>query len=227
MKTCCRCKRLLELNAFGTCRRERDGKNYACKECVRAVNSPEYRARNRARLVAAQKKYRTRNAEKVRAANRAYYVRTRPARLEYSRTVQRNKKDYYAFRNAENRRLRPDQYRAIARNWAHSSSGRICIRVKNHNRRERVRGAGDGLTAAQLTRLLAAFDGVCAWCSNAAGATLDHVVSLKRGGAHAVGNIVPSCKRCNSKKSARDPHVWAAMVGADLEAVLAKARGAA
>jgi 5-methylcytosine-specific restriction endonuclease McrA len=43
----------------------------------------------------------------------------------------------------------------------------------------------------------------CAYCFAAAPLTLDHVEPLSRGGAHAMSNIVPACKPCNTRKNAR------------------------
>jgi len=37
-------------------------------------------------------------------------------------------------------------------------------------------------------------------------ATLDHVYPLARGGAHAVGNLVTACGRCNRLKGDMLPH---------------------
>ena len=37
----------------------------------------------------------------------------------------------------------------------------------------------------------------------AAGLTMDHVVPIVRGGRSTKGNVVPSCKDCNSKKKHR------------------------
>ncbi len=43
----------------------------------------------------------------------------------------------------------------------------------------------------------------CVYCASPLapdGATLDHVLPLARGGAHAPGNVVTACARCNRLK---------------------------
>lgn len=47
------------------------------------------------------------------------------------------------------------------------------------------------------------FDGRCAYCGNPA-TSIDHVVSVKRGGDSRRGNLLPACTTCNSRKNAGD-----------------------
>ena len=54
-------------------------------------------------------------------------------------------------------------------------------------------------------------DGRCHYCGRQVGAralTLDHVVPLIRGGRSVRGNVVPSCKDCNTKKRSLLPWEW-------------------
>ncbi len=50
--------------------------------------------------------------------------------------------------------------------------------------------------------------GICHYCGDKFDAellTMDHVVPLSRGGKSSKGNIVPSCKTCNSTKKHATP----------------------
>jgi 5-methylcytosine-specific restriction endonuclease McrA len=40
----------------------------------------------------------------------------------------------------------------------------------------------------------------CSYC-DAPASTVDHVISLKRGGTNYEGNLTPACRSCNSSKS--------------------------
>ena len=56
-------------------------------------------------------------------------------------------------------------------------------------------------------------DGVCGYCRRRVGhraLTMDHVVPLGRGGQSTRGNVVPSCKDCNSRKQSMVPVEWQA-----------------
>jgi 5-methylcytosine-specific restriction protein A len=51
-------------------------------------------------------------------------------------------------------------------------------------------------------------EGVCHYCQSKflpKELTMDHVVPIARGGTSSEGNIVPSCKTCNSKKKLKTP----------------------
>lgn len=54
-------------------------------------------------------------------------------------------------------------------------------------------------------------DGVCYYCRRRVGAkalTMDHIVPLGRGGPSVRGNVVPSCKDCNTRKKSLLPVEW-------------------
>lgn len=59
--------------------------------------------------------------------------------------------------------------------------------------------------------------GMCHWCGRATPAkalTMDHVVPIARGGKSTKGNVVPSCKSCNTKKKQMLPMEWETFVRA-------------
>lgn len=63
------------------------------------------------------------------------------------------------------------------------------------------------VTRHDLERLFARFDGRCFYCSSPA-TDVDHVIPLARGGRHAIGNFVPSCRSCNDSKGAKYLIEW-------------------
>lgn len=54
------------------------------------------------------------------------------------------------------------------------------------------------------------FGDSCAYCGAAGKLTMDHIVPVSRGGSHGVGNIVPACPSCNSRKRNRFLMEWRA-----------------
>lgn len=42
--------------------------------------------------------------------------------------------------------------------------------------------------------------------------TMDHIVSISRGGRSTKGNLVPACKECNNKKKQLLPMEWEAYI---------------
>ncbi len=53
--------------------------------------------------------------------------------------------------------------------------------------------------------------GICHHCGGkfpARELTMDHLVPIARGGKSTKGNVVPSCKKCNTEKKVRLPFEW-------------------
>jgi 5-methylcytosine-specific restriction endonuclease McrA len=84
----------------------------------------------------------------------------------------------------------------------------VSLRERAHERHEAAQrrrarifaSGGPGIMARDWERLKARHDHRCAYCLKAAPLTMDHVVPLSRGGWHAIGNILPACRSCNSSK---------------------------
>jgi 5-methylcytosine-specific restriction endonuclease McrA len=73
------------------------------------------------------------------------------------------------------------------------------FRLRAKRRRAALRGATGDHTHAEWLVKLAAYGGICAYCDKLAD-TKDHVVAIAKGGTHDIGNIVPACRSCNSRK---------------------------
>jgi 5-methylcytosine-specific restriction endonuclease McrA len=74
-----------------------------------------------------------------------------------------------------------------------------------HVRRERERARALRASAWWQRRLQR---GECAYCGgkfSPRSLTMDHIVPVARGGRSQKGNVVPSCKPCNSKKRLLTP----------------------
>jgi len=57
--------------------------------------------------------------------------------------------------------------------------------------------------------VLAASDGVCAWCHRRPATTVDHTIPLAKGGTNEIGNLIPSCGLCNASRGSRPaPSDW-------------------
>lgn len=77
-------------------------------------------------------------------------------------------------------------------------------RTSNRARRQR-REQENGLSARQRLKLLHRWQRQgkhCLYCGGSCQA-VDHVVPLVRGGTNRIGNLVPSCTTCNSRKGSK------------------------
>lgn len=83
------------------------------------------------------------------------------------------------------------------------------------NARARRAGARGWLNAAGLRDRILESGGRCEWCGFGlinAEFELDHVLSLKRGGANVAANLVLSCPDCNRRKGQKHPARFAAEI---------------
>lgn len=64
----------------------------------------------------------------------------------------------------------------------------------------------DDFSAEDWQGTVESFGNRCAYCGSKEALSMDHVVPLNKAalGLHCLGNLVPACRSCNAKKSAKD-----------------------
>lgn len=171
---------------------ERVGLYPWCKTCA-CTQKHEYYTVNTELVKSRVREYEKKNPDKSKAfhdAAKAQFKKRNPKRqAQYVRR--------WEVKNPEKAKemLRRGVAAFHARNPTHD-------RRRQHRRRAAML-AGGSYTERDLLRLLRRHDGLCAYCTNAAADTIDHVIPLVRGGRNTIGNLLPACRRCNSKKHAR------------------------
>lgn len=147
-------------------------------------------------------------SQRHRERNPGYYARYRsaPSRVVYretNRDLLRAKARARRVGWSDERRQRESE-----RNrqwWIENPSFH---RIYQANRRFR-QAAGPGVSERDWQRLLRRYDDRCAYCGTRPDVIhMDHVVPLKRGGQHSIGNVLPACPDCNLRKSARLLAAW-------------------
>lgn len=78
----------------------------------------------------------------------------------------------------------------------------------NHQKRRHQKRDDFALTNEQWKETLSYFDNKCAYCGNESEVTYDHFHPFSKGGDFMKGNIIPSCRSCNSSKNADYFHEW-------------------
>lgn len=156
-------------------------------DAVRA-RARERNAKHRVSISAHNRNYYLAHREELQRKNRALYVRNLAKRLESQR--QRNHKRY-----AED----PAAWLAYQKRWRrrYPERARGYVRISAHKRRSAQRGH---FTIAQWEALLAVHRGLCAYCGASGKLAMEHRIPISRGGDNSIENILPSCKRCNSRK---------------------------
>lgn len=143
-------------------------------------------------------------AARHRERNPGYYTRYRdsPARRAW---LEANRDRLRAAAREQQARYR-DEHPNAAREWWAASPERHRL----YQAKRRASAAGEWtVTERDINRLLARHDHRCAYCGTRPEKLhLDHVIPLKRGGRHSIGNLLPACQPCNSSKSARLLYPW-------------------
>lgn len=221
LKVCTKCKEAKLLSEYYRKKGQASGLNPSCKACCVAkvklyykansdsvkIRVKKWRDENLERAKAAAKdRYRKRAAivkEKARAWAEANPERRREivsASAEKHREKKNEKNKAY---NREFRRLYPQEAR---------EEGRMRAAV----RRTREIEAGVNITRGNWKAIIELFDtGMCLYCgTDGHKLTMDHWMPVSLGGKTEVGNLIPCCKSCNSRKSNMHPDEWMRKIGA-------------
>lgn len=95
-----------------------------------------------------------------------------------------------------------DKRRAYARQYLADNPERM--RAIRRNRKSRIKATRLLFTEGDWKRLVARYQGRCAYCGDRSD-TLhrEHVIPIVKGGRHSIGNILPSCPSCNYRKKTK------------------------
>jgi len=163
-----------------------------CVKCRAYVNSKEntnargakWRAEHPGYSSDCNAKWRAANPELRKAYNDKYRLEHKGAiKAAYAKWAELNPEysSEWAKLNVEKTRLGAQRRRAVKNNAQ-------TFRVTERDRR----------------RALSRLRGCCTYCGvNIIGGYVawDHIIPLAAGGTHGIGNLTPSCRRCNSQKS--------------------------
>lgn len=171
-----------------------------------AVSTSAWRA-------AYNKTWRAANQEKVRAYDAAYHA---VYRVTHREKILAQKKAYYEA-NREKKRAyfqayhKANREKILARQKAWREANPHLPAAAHHRRRSRLAGRTYRVTQRDLRRLWHRQDRACAYCRAPLpfeAAEQDHVIPVKHGGVHSIGNIMLACRPCNASKNAKLPIEW-------------------
>jgi 5-methylcytosine-specific restriction endonuclease McrA len=125
----------------------------------------------------------------------------------------------YLKKNAERIRARMREYHAAnpeynklkAKEWVAKNPEKRRSISQNYKHRRRAQEAA-GMTYSELHAWKKDARKVCYWCGKKCekGYVVDHYEPLSKGGKHDASNLVIACRKCNARKSAKDPEQFRA-----------------
>jgi len=147
----------------------------------------------------------------------AQQERRRLIKVEYNREQRRTNPEKHRQQVRQSRMNNPEASRSAARAWnianrerynanmrAWRANNKDKVAEQNRNIKAKRRNAERRVvTAKDWRRLVDRYRGCCAYCGDATKLTMEHVVPISRGGRHSIGNLLPVCMTCNTKKNRR------------------------
>lgn len=138
--------------------------------------------------------------QRTKEHKKRYYEEHKDKVLEYRRT-------YYAA----------NKEKCLALNSDWQRKNKLQRRLTNERNRTRKFGNDSDLSQEEWLKIKAYFDNSCAYCGMTEkeheekyGESLhhEHVTPLVRGGSYSYGNVVLSCRSCNSSKANNWFDIW-------------------
>ena len=186
MKRCTMCNELkvLCVENFGIRRSSKTGFDSRCKACRKLYDKKRYEN----------------NKQRLNEQSKEYYSKNKEIRKEYQ------KRYYYNHK---------ERCKKSSKNWDFNNE--VQRRIINGRSRTRKYGSESVLSRDEWLNIKNYFLNSCAYCGMTESEHIivfneklhhEHLISLIDGGAYSYGNIVPSCRSCNSSKSNKDFNDW-------------------
>jgi 5-methylcytosine-specific restriction endonuclease McrA len=164
-----------------------------CLLCEQARQAKEYLA-NKDKINARHKQWHEENKEKF-VAYQKEWARNNPEKIAKNRKK-------YVDKNREEINKRQREFCKTPEGAMQRREYEARVRARERNLKiERI-------YQKDLQAMFAHFDHSCAYCGATEHLTLDHYIPLKQNGAHALENIIPACRSCNSRKNRTLPDIW-------------------
>jgi len=203
MKQCTKCKEYKPLNEFSNNKRNKDGKQYYCKACIK-----QNYENNKEKYLKYRKQYRIKNKDKIKQ----YLIENKEQIAKQQKQYQiihKNEIDEYQKQyQIENK----EQLAKYKKEWQKTPQGKLSAKNNDHKRRLIKLGTKteDKITLEQWNNILSSQNNCCILCNRKFTEDLKpemvHIIPLSRWkefpdvDINSKDNIQALCKSCNSRK---------------------------
>lgn len=223
MKTCSSCHEVLPLASFNRDKSKRDGLCSKCRECSKKRSLAWY-SENKSTAITRAVEWNATNKDRRREITKRWdrlhadqrrewwleYVRNNPMKVKAKNDKWRKLNKVRDKLNKTSwAKVNPDKVKQARDEWRTRNPHRWM--VDTHARRARTRGR---FTQRRVLQLKHDQGGKCVYCPSPLDKFhIDHIMPLALGGSNTDDNIQLLCPRCNLRKHAKHPDVFAKEIG--------------
>lgn len=194
----------------------------------RKKQDPEYRKKwyeqNKEKELEKRKQYYEANKEKILKNRKERYKNNKEKCIQKSQEYYEDNKESILLYQKEYRENHKEEINEYQRIYYQENKEKIQLKNKEYaknnpekifnyinNRRETLIAQGSGINKEQWLEMMQYFNWQCAYSGESLNdiyRSIDHIISLNKGGVHEVWNCVPMHKNYNSSKQDSDPLEW-------------------
>lgn len=187
-KACSVCGQIQPLTNFHKEARNKDGVRSQCKQCALA-KATEYRLNNASKIIQSQAKTYAKHRDR-RIANSKRWADANEIRRKQIEYKYRTKN-----KDAVNERIEKWRMSNLELHRGYRLKRRELLLV-------------NGIYEVINKDIIRLYNSPCYYCGSTEQIQADHVIPVKRGGRHSIGNLVPACKFCNVSKGSKLVSEW-------------------
>lgn len=207
-KKCAKCGEVKKIGEFNKNKRNKDGFQCRCKQCIK-VDSQIFYKNNKIKILLHYQN----NKEKILKYAKEYRQSHKEYFDKYAKEYRQLNRNYFSEYGKEYRKNNKWRFKEYQERYYQNNKEKFKMRTSLYNSRKLL--LPSELTRTQWNDTVSFFNGTCAYCGkpnivngNRRRMTQDHFVAVTKGGGYTKENIVPACKRCNCSKSNKDFSYW-------------------
>jgi 5-methylcytosine-specific restriction endonuclease McrA len=205
MKTCTKCHQERSLELFAKDSRRKDGLQSNCRVCTRARDNAYSKTARGKEIKKRYEQSEKRKAYHKKRNNSESFKKHYREWAESERGREVSRRAVSKFQQSEKGiKARKEYEKSEARkSYLKSEKHKATEARCHHKRRITAKCTLSTLTTEEWELIKKRYKYRCVYCGEKKPLTRDHIIPLSKGGEFTKENIVPACRRCNSRKGNR------------------------
>lgn len=208
-------------------------KTIICKECGERKHRAkglchicyckEWRKQNKDHQQEYDKEYRKNNKTLTRKWKREWYKNNPQKVKEMDKTYYKNHKEEHKERSRQWRQKHPEQAKKIRDRWKEKNPEKYKLIMRKAKSKRRLifkkHIFPQGISTNTQIKIFER-DKICVYCNSNKHQTIDHIISVERGGLNNYNNLVLACQPCNCSKQDKGVFEWCKEKGIEVPKIV-------